>query len=94
MAMTDGKIHDEQGAALKSDTDVTAQVRAVRQAIEEIDVSYGLRRGQKPNARRAHREAKRLTDDLLERVAELERRCRKAESGIAVTDAIQAAMRA
>ncbi|TME72968.1 MAG: hypothetical protein E6I48_12150 [Chloroflexi bacterium] len=73
---------------------VTADAEALREAVSRIDVSWRLRWGQKHEAREAKREAMALAHALVERVADLERRCRKGEAGIAVTRAIRAALEA
>ncbi len=61
-------------------------------AIEKIDVGYGLRWGQKHEARTTKANAVQLARNFVKGVAELEQRCRDAEAGIAVTRAIRAAV--
>ena len=82
-------MEQEEAWVADEERTVTADAEAVRDAIKRIDVSWGLR---KHEAREAKRDAFEIARSLVERVADLERRCREAEAGIAVTRAIRAVL--
>jgi len=82
-------MEEEAAWVVDEERTVTADAEAVREAIKRIDVSWGLR---KHEAREAKHDAFAMAQSLVERVADLERRCREAEAGIAVTRAIRAVL--